>query len=92
MFEDLDQPEVDLASFHIDAHNLYVHPIPQSITLLRVLPAQHVFLLDESVVVVCHARHVDEPLDVMLDESHEQAERRHTRDVAADTRRQPCWP
>ncbi len=51
---------------------------------MRVLAPQQVRPFHEPVVVVGHARDVHEPVHVVLDEFHEQAERRHARDVAIE--------
>src|SRR5204863_271416 len=61
-------------------HDLVAEPI----ALPRVLAEQHVLAVDEAVVVVGHARDVHQAVDEVLDELHEQPERRHPDHVALE--------
>src|SRR5581483_6786013 len=82
--ENLDQAEIDLPHFHVDANHLHPHLVAEAVDLVRILAAEHVRSLDESIVVVRHRRHVHHALDEMLDELDEQPERRDAGDVAVE--------
>jgi len=69
-YEEFAQPYVRrLNDLHLDA-------IAELIHLMRVLAAQRMALLEKTIVIVRHARNVDHPLDEVLHELDEQAERR----------------
>src|SRR5438067_8707423 len=66
-FQNLDEPEVDLTLLHVHADDLHLHLVPEAIDLVRVLAAQQMRALDETVVIVRHRRHVNQAFDEMLD-------------------------
>src|SRR5262245_38719603 len=66
-FQDVDETEIDLPHFHVDAYDLDSDLVAQPVDLLRILAAQHMCAFDKSIVVVGHCRHVDEPFDEVLD-------------------------
>ena len=82
--EDLDEPEIDLPPFHVDAHHLDANAVAEPVHLLGVLAAQRVRRFEEAIVVVGHARDVDESLDEVLGQLDEQPERGHAGDVAVE--------
>src|SRR5262245_31007364 len=47
--EDLDEAEIDLPHFHVDANDLHLHFVAEPIDLLRVLTAQQVRCFHEPV-------------------------------------------
>src|SRR5258706_3030643 len=53
-FEDLGEPEIDLALLHIDADHLNLDLVAEPIALVRVLADQGVGALEEPVIVVGH--------------------------------------
>ena len=73
-----------MPAVHVDAHDLYAHALAELVDLLRVFTAQRVRLFEKPIIVVRHARHVHQSLDVVLRQLHEQAERRDARDVAVE--------
>src|SRR5581483_1463606 len=74
-FEDLDEAEVHLPHFHVDADDLDLHLVAEPIDLVRVLAAQHMRALDEPVIVIGHRRDMHHALDEVLDQFDEQTER-----------------
>src|SRR5438094_151947 len=72
--ENLDEAEIDLPQLHVDADDLNLHLVSEPVHLLRVLAPQHMRAVDEPVIIVRHRRNVNQPLDEMLDELHEQTE------------------
>src|SRR5438093_10526569 len=80
--QNLHQPEFNLPPLHVHADDLHTHLVTETIDPLGVLAAQHVLLLEEAVVVVRHARAVDEPFAVMLNQLAEASKRRNAGDVA----------
>src|SRR4051794_13260453 len=65
--ENLREPKIDLALLHVDADDLDLHLVPETVALVRVLADQRVRALEEAVIVVGHRRHVDHAFDEMLD-------------------------
>ena len=73
--------EIDLPDVHVDADHLNRNPVAQAIRLVRVFAAHHVCGFDEAIIIVGHGRHVDQPLDEVLDELDKQPERGDAGDV-----------
>jgi hypothetical protein len=78
------RPRLHLAPFHIDAHDLHLHPVAETVDPFRVLTLQRVLLLDKAVVVVAHARNVHQAFDEVLDELDEEAEGGHSGHVTLE--------
>src|SRR5262249_53135153 len=53
--EHVEQPEIDLAAFHVHADDLHADLVTQTVCLPRVLAVQDVQLLHVPIVVVRHA-------------------------------------
>ena len=83
-FEDVDQPEIDLAALHVDLDDLDAHLVAEPVDLAGVLAVQDVRLLDEAVVVVGHRRDVHHAFDEVLDQLDVQAEGADAGDVALE--------
>ena len=74
--ENLDEPEIDLTTLGVHAHDLHRHRIAQPVGLPGVLPEQRVVGIQKPVVVIRHTRDVHEAFHERLDQLHEQPETR----------------
>src|SRR5262245_39449548 len=70
--ENLHQAEVDLALLHVDANDLHLDLVAQSIDLLCILPAQQMGGFDVPIVVIRHRGDMHHAFDIVLDQLHEQ--------------------